>query len=108
MHAGFAAAHAYLKAKNLNLNITIEVRNLVEVHEVLSIGGVTRIMFDNFEVPILAEAVATVDGRFETEASGGINLYNVRKYAKTGVNFISVGALTHSAQPLDLSLKIKK
>lgn len=99
-------AHRYQKEKGLQLGITVEVRNLVEVEEVLNIGGITRIMFDNFELPILTEAVAMVGNRFETEASGGITLYNVRKYAHTGVNFISAGALTHSAQPLDLSLKI--
>lgn len=99
-------AQQYQQEKGLQLGITVEVRNLVEVEEVLQIGGITRIMFDNFEIPILAEAVAMVGERFETEASGGITLYNVRKYAQTGVNFISAGALTHSAQPLDLSLKI--
>lgn len=98
----------YQKANNLSLPVTLEVRNLVEVHEALDIGGITRLMFDNFEIPILAEAVATVAGRFETEASGGITLFNVRKYAQTGVNYISAGALTHSAQPLDLSLKVQK
>lgn len=99
-------ARQYQKEKGLQLGITVEVRNLVEVEEVLQVGQITRIMLDNFEVPILAEAVAMIGTRFETEASGGITLYNVRKYAQTGVNFISVGALTHSAQPLDLSLKI--
>lgn len=99
-------AQQYQQEKGLQLGITLEVRNLVEVEEVLQIGGITRIMFDNFEIPILAEAVAMVGDLFETEASGGINLYNVRKYAQTGVNYISAGALTHSAQPLDLSLKI--
>ncbi|MCB0532984.1 MAG: carboxylating nicotinate-nucleotide diphosphorylase [Lewinellaceae bacterium] len=99
-------ARAYLKEKNLDLNITLEVRNLVEVHQALEVGGITRLMFDNFEIPILAEAVATVGKQFETEASGGINLFNVRKYAQTGVDFVSAGALTHSAQPLDMSLKI--
>lgn len=101
-------AQAYQKEKNLNLGITVEVRNLVELEELLGIGGITRIMFDNFEIPILREAVAFVNGRFETEASGGITLFNVRKYAQTGVNYVSTGALTHSAQPLDLSLKIQK
>lgn len=101
-------AHAYLKEKNLNLGITVEVRNLVELEEVLNIGGITRIMFDNFEIPILHEAVAIVGGRFETEASGGITLFNIRKYAQTGVNYVSAGVLTHSAHPLDLSLKIQK
>lgn len=96
----------YLSDNRLQLGITVEVRNLVEVHEVMETGGVTRIMFDNFEMPILHEAVATVDGRFETEASGGITLYNIRRYAKTGVNFVSAGSLTHSAMPLDLSFKI--
>ena len=101
-------AQAYQREHALDLGITVEVRNLVEVHEALEAGGITRIMFDNFEVPILAEAVATVAGRFETEASGGISLNNIRKYAQTGVNYVSVGALTHSAQPLDLSLKIQQ
>ena len=100
--------HEYLKEKNMDLGITVEVRNLVEVAEVLKVGGITRIMFDNFEVPIMREAVAMVNGAFETEASGGITLNTVRKYAETGVDFISVGALTHSAGSLDLSLKIKK
>jgi nicotinate-nucleotide pyrophosphorylase (carboxylating) len=100
--------HAYLREKNIQLGITVEVRNLVEVHEALETGGITRIMFDNFEIPILAEAVATVNKRFETEASGGITLYNIRKYARTGVDFVSAGALTHSAQPLDLSFKVLK
>lgn len=98
--------HAYLERNNLDLGITVEVRNLVELHEVLARGGITRIMFDNFEIPILAEGVATVGERFETEASGGINLTNVRRYAQTGVQFISVGALTHSAESVDLSLKV--
>lgn len=101
-------ANKYLKEKKLDLGITIEVRNLVELHEVLEVGKVTRIMFDNFEIPIMAEAVATVDHRFETEASGGVSLKSVRKIAKTGVDFISVGALTHSAGSLDLSLKVIK
>lgn len=98
--------HAYMDANNKRLNITLEVRNLVEVHEALEAGGITRIMFDNFELPILKEAVETVGRRFQTEASGGITLDNVRRYALTGVDYISSGALTHSAIPLDLSLKI--
>lgn len=100
------SAHRYMEEKDLDLAITVEVRNLVELHEVLEIGGVHRIMFDNFEIPILREAVATVDGKFETEASGGILLKNVRDFALTGVDFISVGALTHSAGSMDLSLKV--
>jgi len=100
--------HQYLEEKNLDLDITVEVRNLVELFEVLNKGGITRIMFDNFELPILAEAVAHVDGRYETEASGGVTLHTVRKIGETGVDFIPVGALTHSAGSLDLSLKVIK
>jgi nicotinate-nucleotide pyrophosphorylase (carboxylating) len=98
----------YQKENNLNLGVTVEVRNLVELHEVLKVGKVTRIMLDNFELPLLYEAVATVNKRFETEASGGININTVRKVAKTGVDYISVGALTHSVPAFDLSLKIVK
>jgi nicotinate-nucleotide pyrophosphorylase (carboxylating) len=97
---------AYQKENGLDLNVTVEVRNLVELHEVLATGLVDRIMLDNFEIPLLEEAIATVGGKFETEASGGINIHNVRRVAQTGVDYISVGALTHSAQSLDLSLKI--
>jgi len=100
--------HGYFSEKNIVLPITVEVRNLIELDEVLSRGGVTRIMLDNFDLPIMAEAVRIVDRRFETEASGGINLRNVRLTAQTGVNFISVGALTHSAGTLDMSLKVVK
>ena len=99
---------AYQKERGLNLGVTIEVRNLVELYEVLEVGKITRIMLDNFEIPILAEAVASVNGKFETEASGGININTVRRVAQTGVDYISVGALTHSAQSLDMSLKIMK
>lgn len=105
-------ANALLRVKEyqidngLDLGITLEVRNLVELHEALQAGGFTRVMLDNFEIPLLEEAVATVNKAFETEASGGINIHTVREVAKTGVDFISVGALTHSAQSLDLSLKI--
>ncbi len=106
--AAVEKAVAYKKTHNKDLGITVEVRNLVELHEVLQVGQVTRIMLDNFEVPILAEAVATVGKRFETEASGGVTLKTVRAIAKTGVDFVSVGALTHSAGSLDLSLKILK
>lgn len=98
----------YLKENNLDLGITVEVRNLVELQEVLNTGGITRIMLDNFEIPILAEAVAHINGAYETEASGGVVLKKVRRIAKTGVDYISVGALTHSAGSLDLSLKVIK
>lgn len=99
-------AHNYVKINDLNLEITLEVRNLNELREALEVGGFNRLMLDNFEIPLLAEGVEIVDRRFETEASGGVNLYSVRRIAMTGVDFISAGALTHSAQPLDLSLKI--
>lgn len=98
----------YQKEKEMNLNVTIEVRNLNELDEVLEVGQVTRIMLDNFELPLLKAAVHTINGRFETEASGGINIHTVRKVAQTGVDFISVGALTHSAQSMDMSLKVIK
>lgn len=98
----------YLSSTNKDLGITVEVRNLVELYEVIEEGGVTRIMLDNFDLPLLEEAVAIVNKRYQTEASGGVNLHTVRKIAKTGVDYISVGALTHSAGCLDLSLKIIK
>ncbi len=98
----------YLKTNNKELGITVEVRNLVELYEVLEVGNITRVMLDNFEIPLLAEAVQIVGDRFETEASGGVNLQTVGNIAKTGVDFISVGALTHSAGSLDLSLKVMK
>ncbi len=103
-----AQVAAYQKANGLNLNVTVEVRNLVEIYEVLEAGNVTRILFDNFEWMLLKEGVAIVDKRYETEASGGINIHNVRLVAQTGVDYISVGALTHSATSLDMSLKIVK
>lgn len=103
-------ANDYLKKNKRDLNITVEVRNIVELQEVLAIGQVTRIMLDNFELETLRKAVRIIaeDGRFESEASGGVNLDTVRPIAETGVQFISVGALTHSAGSLDLSLKVIK
>ncbi len=102
------SVHAYLRDQQLNLPITVEVRNLVELQEVLDTGGIQRIMFDNFELPLLTEAVAHVANRYETEASGGVTIHTVRRIAQTGVDYISVGALTHSAASFDLSLKIIK
>ncbi len=102
------AVQTYFKETGKQLPITVEVRNLVELHRVLEVGMVDRIMLDNFEVPLLAEAVATIGDRFETEASGGVNIYTVREIAKSGVQYVSVGALTHSATSLDLSLKVIK
>jgi len=108
IHDAITKVHEYLKENDLDLGITVEVRNLVELHEVLSVGKVTRIMLDNFELPLLREAVATIGHRYETEASGGIILQTVGAYAKTGVDYISVGELTHSPGSLDLSLKVTK
>lgn len=99
------ACSAYLKQNNLNLKIEIEVRNLEELKRVLAKGGVDRIMLDNFSVDAMKEAVDLIHGRYETEASGGINLDTIRSYAETGVDFVSVGALTHHIKSLDLSLK---
>jgi nicotinate-nucleotide pyrophosphorylase (carboxylating) len=99
------AANAYLKQKQLDLKIEIEVRNFVELQQVLDEGKVHRIMLDNFSPDQLRKALQLIDGRYETEASGGITLQNIRQYAETGVDFISVGALTHQIKSLDLSLK---
>ena len=95
----------YLKENNLSLKIEIETRNLKEVNQVISFGGVDRIMLDNFSFEDLRKAVELINGKFETEASGGINLSTVRKYAECGVDYISVGAITHSVNNMDLSLK---
>jgi nicotinate-nucleotide pyrophosphorylase (carboxylating) len=100
-----AAAHAYLTMKGKVLPIEVETRNMKEVEQVLVTGGVDRIMLDNFTPEQLKVAVDRIGGRYETEASGGINLSTIRSYAVTGVDMISVGALTHSVPSLDLSLK---
>ncbi|RFS16457.1 carboxylating nicotinate-nucleotide diphosphorylase [Emticicia sp. C21] len=102
------AAHNYLKSTNRNLDIEIEVRNLSELQEVLNIGGVVRIMVDNFSYADIRQAVKMVDGRYPIEASGGISPSNVRQYAECGVDYVSLGYLTHSAKSLDLSLKAVK
>ncbi|MCR5822721.1 MAG: carboxylating nicotinate-nucleotide diphosphorylase [Bacteroidales bacterium] len=94
----------YLARTGRNLKIEIEVRNLDELQQVLDHGGVDRIMLDNFDTTTLAEAVRRIDHRYETEASGGITDQTLRQYAETGVDFISVGALTHHIKSLDLSL----
>ena len=94
----------YLKEKGKDLRIEIEVRNLDELRRVLAHGGVDRIMLDNFDIPTLREAVKLIDHRYETEASGGITDLTLRPYAETGVDFISVGALTHHIKSLDISL----
>jgi len=99
---------AYLEDNKMNLGITVAVRNLEELNDIMEEGGVTRIMLDNFELETLRRAVGIIGKRFESEASGGVNLTTVRAIAETGVDYISVGALTHSAGSLDMSLKIIK
>lgn len=98
-------AKTYLKAKGKNIPIECEVRSLEDIDEVFAAGGVDRIMFDNFTPELTRQAVAKVAGRCETESSGGITLDTLREYAETGVDFISVGALTHQIKSLDMSLK---
>ncbi|CDD05428.1 MULTISPECIES: carboxylating nicotinate-nucleotide diphosphorylase [Prevotella] len=97
--------HAYLKEKNLDLKIELEVRNFDELNQVLTHGGVNRIMLDNFSVADTKKAVELIGGRYETESSGGITFDTIRDYAECGVDFISVGALTHSVKGLDMSFK---
>lgn len=97
--------HNYLKEKSLDLKIEIEVRNFDELRQVMEIGGVDRIMFDNFSVEDTKKAVEMISGKFETESSGGITEETIRRYAECGVDFISVGALTHSVKGLDMSFK---
>jgi nicotinate-nucleotide pyrophosphorylase (carboxylating) len=99
------AANAYLAEKGKNLDIEIEVRNLEELDQVLTQGNVNRIMLDNFSFADLKRAVQLIDHRFTTEASGGITEENITKYADCGVDYISMGALTHSVKSLDMSLK---
>jgi nicotinate-nucleotide pyrophosphorylase (carboxylating) len=99
------AANNYQQQHFLDLKIEIETRNLEEVKEVLIVGNIDRIMLDNFTPKMLKEAVEMIDGQYETEASGGIKLDTIRGYAETGVQYISVGALTHSAVSMDMSLK---
>ncbi|HZY36247.1 MAG TPA: carboxylating nicotinate-nucleotide diphosphorylase [Mucilaginibacter sp.] len=95
----------YLNEHNKNLAIEIEVRNLEELDEVLQTGGVNRILLDNFNLSDLKKAVNIISGKYVTEASGGITIDNIKDYAACGVDYISVGALTHSVKSLDLSLK---
>ena len=97
--------HEYLKEKGLDLKIEIEVRNFDELHQAMECGGINRIMLDNFSVEDTKKAVEIVAGRYETESSGGITFDTIRDYAECGVDFISVGALTHSVRGLDMSFK---
>lgn len=99
---------SYCQSNKLDLKIEIETRSLAELQKVINHGGVNRVMLDNYSIADLTKAIQMVNHRFETEASGGITLENIRQYAETGVNFISSGAITHSYKSLDLSLKAIK
>lgn len=103
--AALEQAWEYVQRYHPELKIEVETRNLEEVRQALGTGKVHRIMLDNFTIEALMEALHIIDGRVETEASGGINLTNLEDYAKTGVDYISAGALIHQARSLDLSLK---
>ena len=98
-------AKDYLKANNKDLKIEVEVRNLDELQQVMQVGGVFRIMLDNFDIETTKKAVKIINGQYETESSGGITLDTLRDYAECGVDYISVGALTHHVSSLDMSLK---
>ncbi|MBS1599741.1 MAG: carboxylating nicotinate-nucleotide diphosphorylase [Bacteroidetes bacterium] len=98
-------AFDYTQSENKNLKIEIETRNISDVKKVVAIGKVDRIMLDNFTPAQIKEALKIIDGKYETEASGGINLENLIAYAETGVDYISIGSLIHQAKSLDLSLK---
>ena len=97
--------HKYLEKNSLNLKIEIETRTIEEVKRVVNHGKIDRIMLDNFTPEKISEALKIIDGKYETEASGGITLENIKEYARTGVDYISIGALTHHIKSLDLSLK---
>ncbi len=99
------AANDYIVKNNLDIKIEVETRNIDDVKRVIAFGGVQRIMLDNYTPELCAEAVELINNRYETEASGGINLSTVETYAKTGVTYVSCGALIHQAVSLDLSLK---
>jgi nicotinate-nucleotide pyrophosphorylase (carboxylating) len=97
--------HSYLAEQGKSLPIEVEVRSLADIDRVFEVGGVQRIMLDNFDLEQTRRAVAKIDGRYEIESSGGIRYENLRDYAECGVDFISVGALTHQIKSIDLSLK---
>lgn len=105
IEAAITRCHHYLEEKGKDLKIEIEVRNMDELQEVLRVGGVDRIMLDNFTPDETREAVRLIDHKYETESSGGITFDTIRQYAECGVDYISVGALTHSVKGLDMSFK---
>lgn len=102
-----AKANTYVQQKNLDLKIEIETRSLDDVKKVIQVGKVHRIMLDNFTPQQIEKALKIINGKYETEASGGINLENIQEYAVTGVDYISSGAIIHQAKSLDLSLKAR-
>lgn len=105
MREAITSTQEYLIKNNKQLKIEVEARNLTELDEILAIGGIHRIMLDNFSFEEMRKAVKLIDGKYETEASGGITYETTREYAECGVDFISVGALTHQIKSIDLSLK---
>jgi nicotinate-nucleotide pyrophosphorylase (carboxylating) len=98
-------AHDYVQAQKPGLKIEVETRNIEDVKKVMAVGMVNRIMLDNFTPELITEALKIIGNKYETEASGGINLGNIEAYAATGVDYISSGAIIHQARSLDLSLK---
>ena len=102
-----AKANTYIQQKNLDLKIEIETRSLDDVKKVIQVGKVHRIMLDNFTPQQIEKALKIINEKYETEASGGINLENIQEYAATGVDYISSGAIIHQAKSLDLSLKAR-
>jgi len=106
--AALTAAKNYIDINKKNIPVEIEVRNFKELNEVIACGKVDRILLDNFEFSDLRKAVDLIDGKFVTEASGGITEENVLEYARCGVDYVSMGALTHSVKSLDMSLKAFK
>ena len=105
IHQALSATRAYLDERKLSLDIIVEARSLKDIETILSVGGIRRILLDNFTVEETREAVRHIDGRVETESSGGISRETIRAYAQCGVDYVSVGALTHQIRSLDLSLK---
>jgi nicotinate-nucleotide pyrophosphorylase (carboxylating) len=105
IEAAIRKTHEYLRENHLNLEIEVEARNLQDIERIITIGGVNRIMLDNFDIPTTRQAVTLINGRYPIESSGGITLDTIRGYALCGVDYISVGALTHNVKGMDMSLK---
>jgi len=105
IEAAITSTQEYLSQNNKQIKIEVEARNLTELNEIIAVGGIQRIMLDNFSFTDMRTAVKLIDGKYETEASGGITDKTIREYAECGVDFISVGALTHQINSIDLSLK---